>query len=202
MKKLTILSTFLFALLVVFSSFNIDSTYAYFNSLGCSRNVSIAIGSWRKNLIDISPDGTIILNTWIDEDTLNQTIPYTQYFIYNNQLYQVTNTGGYNPSWHGIPYDGSGVEGWAFISLSLNWAGATQRYKVGTVVRINDRFFQAMHLGNTCDPRSNHGPTKPYNSGEPWREIEPMEDYMFAMIPNSLLIDYSSPISTFVIEKY
>ena len=59
-----------------------------------------------------------------------------------------------------------------------------------------------MHSGNTNDPRTHNGPTMPHNSGEPWREIMPMEDYMFNMLPNSSLRDYTSPIAMYVIEKY
>lgn len=199
MKKLTIL---LIALLVIFSSMNIVTAYAYFNQFTANMPAAVLIGSWSRNLIDIAPTGTIILNIWINEDTLNQTIPYTQYFIYNNELYQVTSNAGYNPLWHGIPYSDSNVEGWAFINLSLDWAGPTQRYKVGAVVRVDGRYFQAMHSGNTNDPRTHNGPTMPHSSGEPWREIMPMEDYMFNMLPNSSLRDYTSPIAMYVIEKY
>lgn len=179
-------------------------TCAYWNLNTKSIQNSLNIGSWKfsTNIINDAPAGTLDLNVWIDNDTLNQTIPYTEYFVYNNQLFRVVSKQGYNPQWHGIPYSGNNVEGWAFINLSLDWYGATQRYSVGAVVRIEDRFFQAMHAGNTNDPRTHNGPTMPHSSGEPWREIMPMEDYMFNMLPNSSLRDYTSPIAMYVIEKY
>lgn len=180
-------------------------THAYFNHTQYNNNISINLGtwSWSSDIIDIAPDGTINLDEWVSNNTLNSTMPYSTYFVYNNQLHQVTTSKGYNPLWHGIPYSGSGGEGWAFINLSLEWAGASQRYTVGAIVKTDDgRFFQAMHAGNTKDPRTHNGPTMPYSSGEPWREIMPMEDYMFNMLPNSSLRDYTSPIAVYVIEKY
>lgn len=191
-------------ILALFSITSKNITYAYFNHTQYNNNISINLGtwSWSSDLIDLAPDNTIDLNEWVDNNTLNNTIPYSTYFVYNNQLYQVTTSTGYNPLWHGIPYSGSGGERWAFINLSLEWAGPTQRYKVGTVVRVDGRYFQAMHLGNTNDPRTHNGPTMPYSSGKPWREIMPMEDYMFNMLPNSSLRDYTSPIAMYVIEKY
>lgn len=118
--------------------------------------------------------------------------------MYNNVLYRVLPKSGYNPAWHGLPGSGNGVEGWAMISLALDWTTAAQRYSVGAAVRIGTRFFQAMHAGNTVDPLTNYGPS---GTGKPWREIQPMEDYMFEFIEGSSLRNYTKPIASFVVPK-
>lgn len=53
-----------------------------------------------------------------------------------------------------------------------------------------------MHQGNMVNPLTNNGPL---NSGKPWREVQPMEDYMFPFINGTSLRDYTSPYPEYVI---
>lgn len=176
------------------------TTSAYFNLIQeTTRTVEITLGSWswgESTLIDYSPIGTVVIEDWVADNHM-ETLEEGDYFIFGNQLYVVTNPTGYNYVWHGLPNGTAG--GWAFINLSLEWAGEQQRYQTNAIVRIEGRFFQAMHQGNTNNPLTNHGPI---NSGKPWREIQPMEDYMFPFLPNSSLRDYTSPIAEYVVQKY
>lgn len=194
----------LYFIILIISSIttNISTTIAYFNTtkVGSAPTV-VELGSWTwiKDGITIedAPTGTFDLDEFIEEGNLNVILPLDSYFMYQGNLYQVTSTTGYNPQWHDLPSSSSA--GWAFISLMLDWVGAHQRYNVGAVVRIDNRYFQAMHLGNTFNPLTNHGPA---NSGKPWREIEPMEDYMFPFLEDTQLRDYSNPYPNYVVQKY
>lgn len=175
------------------------TTSAYFNlTKETTHTVEITLGSWtwgEGTLIDYSPIGTVVIEDWVADNHM-ETLDEGDYFIFDNQLFIVTNPSGYNYVWHGLPDEGAG--GWAFINLSLEWAGEHQRYRTGAIVRIGDRFFQAMHQGNMNNPITNHGSS---GSGKPWREVEPMEDFMFPFIADTTLRNYSAPYSQFVVQK-
>lgn len=172
-------------------------TYAMWNSLVSMKEVNIDIGAWEwKGLtpLDNAPAGTIDLDPLIESNSLNVTLNKNDYFLFEGGLYKVTSETGYNMQWHGLPSGNSA--GWAFISLTLEWIGAQQRYPDGAVVKVNNRFFQVVHQGNLNNPLTNHGPL---NSGKPWREIVPMEDYMFPLIEGTSLRNYSTPYSEYVV---
>lgn len=188
----------------------IYSVLLLFISILTSVGTTFALQSWNKTLankaetikIEIGsrdtpnlPEGTVDLDLWVEENTLNQTMPIDTLFVYGGNIYMVSTAGGYNPQWHGLP-DNSNVGWWAFISIMLEWVGSQQAYPIGAVVKRDGRFFQARHGGNTNDPLYNHGTD---SSGKPWREIQPVEDYMFPLIPGTTLRNYSIPFPEYII---
>lgn len=192
MKRVLTVTFILFLLLQT----GLNKTYAFFNVVQKTQAIHITMGKWSwtgNTLIDYSPIGTVIIEEWVADNHM-ETLDEGDYFIFDNQLFIVTNPSGYNYVWHGLPDEGAG--GWAFINLSLEWAGEHQRYRTDAIVRIGDRFFQAMHQGNMNNPITNHGPS---GTGKPWREVEPMEDFMFPFIADTTLRNYSEPYHEYVI---
>ena len=107
---------------------NTVTTYAYFNQFTANIPAAVLIGSWSRNLIDIAPTrNNHSKYVWINEDTLNQTIPYTQYFIYNNELYQVTIMQDIILCGMEFRILIAMLKEWAFINLSLDWAGTNAK---------------------------------------------------------------------------
>ena len=133
------------------------------NSLVSMKEVNIDIGAWEwKGLtpLDNAPAGTIDLDPLIESNSLNVTLNKNDYFLFEEDYIKLHLR--LDIICNGTVYLQETLLGRAFISLTLEWIGAQQRYPDGAVVKVNNRFFQVVHQGNLNNPLTNHGPL---NSG-------------------------------------
>lgn len=177
----------MFALIV-----SVYQTHAFWDSTQQIKSNIILLGNWESPIEQLT-DGYII-DIWIEEDVLNQTIPVNQLFAYQGNLYIAIDE--YNPQWHGLP--GNGINQWAYIALGLEWQ-PNMNYRVNSVVIRDGRWFIANPNYNSSDWFVNDPLSKSGTQWSEWREIEPLDESYFGyLIEYPALKDYRADIADVV----
>lgn len=145
-------------------------------------SISITIGEWNFT-IEILEDWD--LNYWQQNNTLNQTIPEGQLFIYNNIVYVAKKN--YNPEWHGLP---SSSNIWAFVPIGKEWYSGNA-YQINRVVTYQGKYYISQQDYNIFDLSLKWA----------WREIEPISDEVFERFENGLINYVIDPTSPYLVYK-
>lgn len=190
MRKALIKFIFPIILLMFALIVSVYQTHAFWDNNQQIKSNIILLGNWESPIEQLT-DGYII-DIWIEEDNLNQTIPENQLFSYNGLLYVVRDGEEYNPQWHGLP--GNGGNQWAYVSIELEWR-PNVNYRVNSVVIRDGRWFIANPNYNSADWFVNDPLSKSGTQWSEWREIEPLEEsYFDYLIEYPALKDYRADI--------
>lgn len=182
MKK--IINLLLLITLYIIGINSIANVYAYWGGIlnyptSIQNTITIQIGNgfW-TNIYDGIP---IIEEMTIEEE--KEVYEPGTLLLHEGYLYMVREN--YQPYWHGLPDQ---YIPWAVFSLNLEWRSGTN-YRTNSIVAVNGRWFIANYVYST-DWYTN---SPLIYSGAPhseWREIEPVDENDFGLLPGTNIKDY------------